>query len=156
MIIGPPRTSQDADPQAALAAELAAKLLPVEEILERYSKTPAQLKQLMADKQFRHMVAEFRREWNSPLSARDRVKVKSALAVEDGILELNRLFYDPDVTPNVRLDAYKQLVQLADMQPKRDDAGPATGGFSISINIPQPEGAPRQMTLEHSGDPYDE
>lgn len=148
-----PAVAQKQDAEAALAAELATKLLPLAEILKRYGLTKDELKNKLADPQFKHMVTEFRREWHSPLSSRDRVKAKAALAVEDGLLELHRVFYDPDTNASVRLDAYKQLVQLADMQPKKEESGSTGGGFSVTINIPQANASEtKTVTLEHEPD----
>jgi hypothetical protein len=136
-------------PHAALAAELATKLLPLPEIIKRYDLTPAQLKDLLRDQQFRHMVNEFRREWHSPLSARERVRLKSSLAVEDGLIELYRIFKDLDYTPSARLDAFKQLVGLADMQPKKDavESGPS---FSLTLNL---GGESRTVTIDATPGP---
>jgi hypothetical protein len=122
------------DDRAALAAELATRLLPVPEVMKRYNMTTAELTTLLADSQFKNMVRDFRREWESPMSARERVKLKSSLAVEDGIVELYRIFKDLDTVPAARIDAFKQLVGLADMQPKKEgaEAGPA---FSLTLNL---------------------
>ncbi len=117
---------------AALAAELATRLYPVADTLRRYSITKAQLQHLMQDPQFRHQITEYRREWESPLSARERVRMKSALAVEDGLVELYRLYHDVSAHPQARLDAFKQLVNLADMQPKQNAQ---TEGSKFTLNI---------------------
>ncbi len=117
---------------AALAAELATRLYPVADTLKRFGLTADQLKHLMTDPQFRHQITEYRREWDSPLSARERVKMKSALAVEDGLVELYRLYHDVSAHPQARLDAFKQLVSLADMQPK---ANAQAEGSKFTLNI---------------------
>lgn len=119
---------------AALAAELATRLYPVADTLKRFSITKAQLQHLMQDPQFRYQVAEYRREWGSPLSARERVKMKSALAVEDGLAELYRLYHDVTANPQARLDAFKQLVNLADMQPKQN-AQAEGSKFTLNITL---------------------
>ncbi len=117
---------------AALAAELATRLYPVADTLKRFGLTADQLKHLMQDPQFRHQITEYRREWESPLSARERVRMKSALAVEDGLVELYRLYRDVTANPQARLDAFKQLVNLADMQPK---ANAQAEGSKFTLNI---------------------
>jgi hypothetical protein len=134
--------------QASLAAELATKLLPLADIMERYSLDATQLRHLMADTQFKQMIVEYRREWNSPLSARERVRMKSALAVEDGIPELHNIFYNTETNPTARLAAYKQLVDLAEMQPRREDA-PTGPAFSLTLNL---GGETAPLTLEHAPD----
>lgn len=119
---------------ASLAAELATKLYTVADTLLRFSITAAQLKLLMSDAQFRHMVADYRRQWNAPMSARERVKAKASLAVEDGLAELYRTYHDTDIHPQARLDAFKQLVALADMQPKQNAQDTGTK-FSLHIQL---------------------
>ena len=122
------------DNRAALAAELATRLLPVSEIMARHGLNTAQLRAHIADPQFKNMVKTFRQEWESPLSARERVKLKSAMAVEDGLVELYHIFKDNDLAPAARIEAFKQLVGLAEMGPKKDgvEVGPA---FSLTLNL---------------------
>tara|TARA_R110000772_G_scaffold51809_4_gene118867 strand:+ start:560 stop:1018 length:459 start_codon:yes stop_codon:yes gene_type:complete len=132
---------------ASLAAELATKLHPVKEILARHNVTSSELLVLMTDSQFKHMIREYRREWNSPLSARERVRMKSSLAVEDGLVELYRVFQDKDIQPNARMDAFKQLVGLADMQPKKE-AGELGPSFSLTLNLGGDDASP--ITIEHA------
>lgn len=135
---------------AALAAELATRLYPVADTLKRYSLTKGQLRHLMGDKQFRHQVAEYRREWESPLSARERVRMKSALAVEDGLMELYRLYHDVTAHPQARLDAFKQLVNLADMQPKINAQAEGTK-FQLNITLAGDSGNPETVVVEAPG-----
>lgn len=142
--------------RAALAAELAAAIIPVPDIAKRYNLTIPELKQLMTDPQFRHQVAEFKREWNSPLTAKERTRVKAALAVEDGLIEIYRIFHDPDIPPPVRLEAYRELVKLGDMAPKKEAEGPVGGGFSITINVPRAGDDTQAITLEGTAEGGDE
>lgn len=135
---------------AALAAELATRLYPVVDTLKRYGLTKQQLQLLMRDAQFRHQVAEYRREWESPLSARERVKMKSALAVEDGLIGLYNLYHDATAHPQARLDAFKQLVSLADMQPKPNAQAEGTK-FQLNITLAGDTGKPETVVVESLG-----
>ena len=140
--------------QPALAAELAVGLLPLPEILKRFDLTPAQLKALMRDPQFRQMVRQFKKDWEDASNSKERIRVKASLAVEENLLELHRLFRDIDMNPTARLEAFKQLVQLADVAPKKD--APDVGQrFSVTINIPGAAPvaveAPARV-IEHEGD----
>ena len=132
---------------AALAAELATRLYPVADTLKRYSLTADQLKHLMADPQFRHQVTHYRREWSSPLSAKERVRMKSALAVEDGLVELYRLYHDVTAHPQARLDAFKQLVNLADMQPRQNAQTEGTK-FTLNIQLAGDTGRSESVVVE--------
>jgi hypothetical protein len=120
---------------ASLAAELGAKLIPTEEVLRRFSLGPKDLAQLLKDPQFRHMVTDFRREWSSPMSAKDRIKLKSLLMVEENLLTLHTLFSNTQTNPTARLSAFKQMVDLADAAPAK--AGVEGGGskFHLTLNL---------------------
>lgn len=120
---------------AKLAADIAAKLLPLKEILKNHGITGAELKILLGSQQFRHQITDFRREWNSPLSAKDRVRLKTSLMVEDALPELYTMFYDTDLAPAARLDAFKKMVDLADMAPKATDNAHQGPKFSLTLNL---------------------
>lgn len=119
---------------AALAAELATRLYPIADTLVRFGLDKAQLQHLMQDPQFRHQVKEYKREWESPLSAKERVRIKASIMVEDSLLELHRIFHDVAMNPQARLDAFKQAVNLADMQPKAN-AQPEQTKFTLNIQL---------------------
>ncbi len=135
---------------AALAAELATRLYPVVDTLKRFGLTADQLKHLMTDPQFRHQIKEYRREWSSPLSAKERVKVKASLMVEDGLLELHHIFHDVAMNPQARLDAFKQAVNLADMQPKANaqEVGPS---FKFIIELGSSDNQKREVVIDAVG-----
>lgn len=121
------------DSSAALAAELAVGLLPIPDILKRFGKTSAQLKQLLRDPHFRGMVKQFKRDWNEASNAQERIRLKAALMVEENLLQLHTLFNTQDLSPVARMDAFKQMVQLADVAPKKDEtAGPK---FHLTLNL---------------------
>ncbi len=75
--------------------------------------------------------------------------MKSALAVEDGLVELYRLYHDVTAHPQARLDAFKQLVHLADMQPKQNAQ---TEGlkFTLNITLAGDSGKPETVVVESS------
>lgn len=125
----------DQPKMAALAAELGAKLLPTEEILKRFGLDVIDLRKLLQDPQFRHMVSDFRREWNSPMSAKDRIKLKALLMVEDNLLTLHTLFNNAQTNPTARLSAFDQMVKLADAAPKKEGIEGGGGGFHLTLNL---------------------
>lgn len=121
--------------RAALAFELAAGLNATPEILSRFGLAKDQLKHLIRhDTQFRHQIREYRREWHAPKNAKERIRFKAQLAAEDGLLDLYAIFKDQDAGVTARIEAYKQIVSLADVAPKKD--APDIGSkFSITINL---------------------
>ena len=122
--------------QASLAAELAVELLPVEEILKRFDLTAGQLRVMLKDPQFRSMIKQFRQEWHEAANAKERIRLKASLMVEDNLLELHALFNSIDVNPTSRLEAFKQMTQLADVLPSKEStySGPK---FNLTLNLGQ-------------------
>lgn len=142
-------------PRAALAAEMAAQIHDTKTIAKRFDITLAQLRELTREPAFNKMLEEFTREWESPMNVKERVRLKAAIAAEDGLAELYGIFQDVDLAPAARLDAFKQITTLADVQPSRAGDGGGGGGFQISINLGTHGDAPEKpiqvtgMTLDH-------
>ena len=134
------------DAGAALAAELAVGLLPLPDVLKRFDISKDQLKLLLKDQQFKSMVRQFKHEWHAASNAKDRIKLKAAMMVEENLLELHRLFLDIELNPTARLDAFKQMTVLADVQPKKDapDSGPR---FMLTLNLAG-EGSDQSLTID--------
>ena len=122
------------DMRAALAAELAVGILPLPDILKRFDMTSAELKVLMKDANFKQMVSQFKREWNEASNSKERVRIKAVIMVEENLLELHSIFNDIELNPSARLDAFKQMVSLADVAPKTNapDSGPK---FNLTLNL---------------------
>ena len=120
--------------KASLAAELAVGLLPLPEILTRFGLNQGQLQLLLKDESFRKMVRQFKREWHEASNAKERIKLKASLMVEDNLLELHRIFNQLDLNPNARLDAFKQMVVLADAAPKKE-GGSDGPRFNLTLNL---------------------
>lgn len=150
MIIPAPIVSSlDTPKLAALAAELGANLLPLPEILRRFDLTGHALKVLLKDQQFRMMVKDFKREWNSPMSAKDRIKLKALLMVEDNLLELHTIFNDMKLNPTARMDAFKMMTELSDAKPKKDT--PEGSKFSLTLNLGPHTTEPFEISAEAQG-----
>lgn len=148
--IAPTVSSLELPEMAALAAELGANLLPLPEVMRRFEIDPPTLKKLLADPQFRHMVKDFKRDWNSPMSAKDRIKLKSLLMVEDGLIELHKIFHNMDLNPAARMDAFKQMTELADAKPKKD-ALPEGSKFNLTLNLGPHATEPFEISAEAQG-----
>ena len=129
--------------QAKLAFELAVNIMPVQNILTQFGISKSDLKSLLQDHAFRNMVAQFKQEWNSATSAKDRVRLKAAVMVEENLLHLNDIFRDMDINPTSRLEAFKQMVVLADHAPKKDaaESGPK---FNLTLNF----GGDKSVTID--------
>lgn len=146
-----PALSASLDPQtqqAQLALDLATGMFPPATVFANHGVNQVRARQLMADSQFVAMVREYRRLWRSPLNATDRVRLKSAVAVEDSLAHLYALFHDDTLTPSARLDAFKQLVALSDMSPKPQQTQVGER-FHLTINLPAAANAqPKVITID--------
>ena len=137
-----------ATPVAQLALELATGLYPAPTVFAHHGFDKAGALALLNDAQFRTMIGEYKKLWNSPMNATERVRLKSAVAVEDGLSELHRTFHDVTLPAAARMEAFKQLVSLSDMAPKPNAT--ATGErFHLTINLPaSPAGEPKTITID--------
>jgi hypothetical protein len=121
--------------KAHLASEIASDLVDLKDILERHQITNAHLQVLTQQTEFNQMLEEFTRDWKHPMNVKERIRLKAALAIEDGLSDMYHIFRNTDLAPAARLDAYKQLVTLSDTAPRREAEGAAGSGFSIVINV---------------------
>lgn len=122
-------------PQAQLALELATNLFPAADVFRAHGLDKAGASRLLADPQFRHMLRDYRKLWHSPMNATERVRLKSAVAVEDSLAHLHAMFHDVMLAPQARLDAFKQLVALSDMAPRPSSTGADGPRFSLTLNL---------------------
>lgn len=121
--------------RASLASELAIGMLPIPDILKRFGMTTVQLKQLLRDQTFKNMVKQFKAEWHEASNSKERIRLKAAIMVEENLVELHRIFNDIEMNPSTRLEAFKQMTTLADVQPRHtgpDNSGPK---FNLTLNL---------------------
>lgn len=131
--------------EAKLAYELAANLMPASEVFKRFGYSPAQARVIVASPQFKTLYAEAKAIWNSSDSAKERLRAKATLMVEDGLLTLWQMFHDGDTAPPSRLEAFKQIALVAQVAPKGGSGDADTGPrFNLTINIPEAPGHPAQ------------
>jgi predicted transcriptional regulator len=115
--------------------EIAVQLRPVPEILKQYDLSRKDLVRKLKDPMFRDMVRQAKSLWNSDLSVKERIRLKSQILVEDSILEIFSMVHNRDNAIPARLDAFKQLARVAEVDsPDRSNAD--TGSrFTVSINL---------------------
>jgi hypothetical protein len=123
------------DVDSQLAVELASEISELKDILTRHGITRAQLRTKLQDPRFQHMFHEARRVWNSDLSVRDRIKIKSAVLVEDSLINLYKIFNDADAAIPARLDAFKSMAKVADVFETTKNNVPVGDRVSININL---------------------
>jgi hypothetical protein len=121
--------------KAHFASEIACDLGELDDILFRHQITREHLSLLTTQTEFNKMLEEFQREWASPMNVKERIRLKAALAAEDGLEDMYMIFKDGSMAPAARMEAYKQIVTLSDTAPKRDVNESGGNGFSITINV---------------------
>jgi hypothetical protein len=78
---------------------------------------------------------------------------KSRILAEDLLPVAYHMARDVDVPAAVRMKAIENLVEWGDLKPKAAASTQAGAGFSITINIPDPNtGKTTSLTLEHAAD----
>jgi hypothetical protein len=117
----------------SLAFDMASQLISTKDILAKYELTQAQLKTILKSDEFKAYFKEAKLAWESDPEA--RVRAKAAAAVEDGLLPVHTILHDQQMSPQARLEAFKQLTGLANLGPKKDIGGGA-GSVAITINVP--------------------
>jgi hypothetical protein len=76
---------------------------------------------------------------------------KSRILAEDLLPTAYHMAKDPDVPAAVRMKAIENLVEWGDLKPKAAANTQSGPGFSITINIPDPNtGITQAITLEHN------
>lgn len=134
------------DHDSRLAVELAVQISPLPEVLKRHGLSKDDLRTKLRDPSFRHMVKEAKRVWQSDLSVKERIRLKSQVLVEDSLLGVYEMFHDQSLAAPARLDAFKQMARVATVdQPDKEQANM---GERISININL--GEDKLVTLDSS------
>ena len=121
---------------ARLAWELTANILPMGEIMKRYDLDFDSLAEKRLDPTFRAVLEEYGRAWSSSLSAQERIRVKAALLVEDGLLDIFRILKSADTAPAAKLDAFTALSKAGDVGTAKKDSAAGGERFSVTINLP--------------------
>lgn len=98
--------------------------------------------------------------WNATQNTADRVRLKSAVIVEDFLLTAHGELNDKKTPLNQRVELLKQMAKMANIgEPKpMGSGGPNSGGFQLQINI-GPGVAPVTVTskvIDHATLPVDE
>jgi hypothetical protein len=134
-----PQTVSDfntlSDTDSRLAVEIAVKLRPVAELLTSYNLSRSELARKLKNPMFRDMVKQARTLWNSDLSVKERIRLKSQILVEDSILEIFSILHNHENAIPARLDAFKQLARVAEVDTPTKHSGAEGSRFTVSINL---------------------
>lgn len=98
---------------AALALDLAADIWPEADVFANHGLDPVYGSALLQQDWFSQMVEEARREWSSITNAKQRIRLKSQIAVESSIEELFSIVHDAKTPAAARVAAFKELKDLS-------------------------------------------
>lgn len=120
------------DLSAAVALDLASNMWTESEVLARHGIDPVHGAKLLQQDWFKKMVAEAKSEWASIKNAKERIRLKSQVAVEQAIVDLFTIITDKQIPASARVAAFKELKEVAGVVVQQD-SGPA--GNVPSVNI---------------------
>lgn len=123
------------DSDSRLAVEVAVQIRPIAEVLNAYSLTRADLVRKLRDPMFRDMVKQAKSIWSSDLSIKERIRLKSQVLVEDSLLAIFSIVHNHDNAIPAKLDAFKQLARVAEVDSPERSKGGDGSRFTVSINL---------------------
>ena len=115
-----------------LLMDLALMVDSEEDILARYDLTQERLNKLLSNSAFRRELVLLRRDVASNGAT---FRAKARVQAESYLPELDSLVTDIDVPASVRLDAIKQAVKWADLEPKPVKDGEQAKQPQINVQI---------------------
>lgn len=130
-----------------IAWELAAEITPVPDILVRYGITAHDFKKKLSDPMFRQAIREAKSIWKSDLNVQQRIRMKAAFLVEDSILDVFAIVKNESQGATARLDAFKKLLETADIMPTKQVGNASTAG-AFRINIMLGDSPAQTVTID--------
>ena len=119
----------------ALVRELAIGIQPIEDILKLIEMTPEQYELVRNTDRFKTLYEDAVVAWGAATNAQERLKLKSAVALEDFVTELYGRLHDRAEPLNHKVEGAKLLARIAGV-----GVGPTqneTSGekFTVTINL---------------------
>jgi hypothetical protein len=117
-----------------LARELAINLYDTESVLKANNIDPKEWGAISKDRRFVKLLKSEMEAWNAANNTPERVRLKSAMLVEEWLLEANKLAHDGSQTLTARIELMKLLKSLGGLGVDRAE-GSIGERFSITINL---------------------
>lgn len=120
-----------------LAKDLASRLVPVSDILQRYQLSELELRTLLEYGPFQTMLREAQAEWESSASTPERIRAKSLLALEQTIEDICEIAMNKKAAAANRLDAAKLLHDITGLRKASEVPGQGAPieRFQLVLNI---------------------
>jgi len=123
------------DTDSRLAIELAVQIRPVAEILVHYNLSRAKLVKKLKEPMFRDMVKQAKTLWHSDLNIKERIRLKSQVLIEDSLLSIFQIIHNDSNAIPAKLDAFKQLSKVAEVDTPERSKNEAGSRFTVHINL---------------------
>lgn len=123
------------DTDSKLIWELVAEISKPSEILARYSITPQQFAEKQRNRMWVAAYREAKKLWKSDLNVQQRIKLKSALLLEDSLIQIAKIISTPEMSAAVKLDAAEVLGKLSDSWEPGKKQGVQQMAQNVTINI---------------------
>lgn len=119
---------------AALARQIATNMRPLEAVLADHHLTLEDYHKIETIPYFKNALEDAIREWNSPMKTSDRVRIKSAMLVEDALPELGARMLDRNEPLRDAVEVGKWISRMGDLGEQKN-AGQNHERVSITINM---------------------
>lgn len=154
--VGPDYTNPLSPDISAFVMELAAKLEPIEKVLEKYGLTQENLQTLLKNKHFRELVHNTERDFASITNTADRVRIKAMMLTELGLEEMFLILSNPNHLAAARVSAFSAIKSLTGLEKPELEREKAR--FHLTISVPAADGQPGktiEVTAEELPKPED-
>lgn len=130
---------------ARLARDVVMELKALPDILAPYCITEAQYARIKEIPFFKRVFEDFTVEWNRVTSTPDRVRLISAVMLEEGLPRLGSQMVDKEISPAVAVETGKFFAKLAGVGETKTEGAP---GEKFVINISLGEETKLQFTKD--------
>lgn len=118
-----------------VARELAIGIYEIEEILKNNEISLREFEAWRTNPRFLSYLQTEREAWNSAVNAPERIKLKSAVVLEEFIVEAHGALHDRKTPLNQRVELGKLLTKMAGIGETKLVGGAGGSGFQLTINI---------------------
>jgi len=119
-------------------------IVSLETILTSNNINTTQWESIKTTQRFQSALEEATALWNSALTTTERLKIKSAAALEEWIPELYARMHDGRESLAAKVEAGKLLARISGADSKKDENANAAERFSITINL----GADKEIRID--------
>tara|TARA_R110000772_G_scaffold235182_3_gene346797 strand:+ start:13406 stop:13945 length:540 start_codon:yes stop_codon:yes gene_type:complete len=125
----------NSDMSAALAVDLASDIWPEAVVLQNHGLDPMAGATLLQSPWFKKMLDQARSDWGAISNAKQRIRLKAQVAIEEGIADVYAILSDKATPAAARVSAFKELKDLSGAGGPVNDGGSAATGPSVNIYL---------------------